>query len=467
MGGIVIAGVNSNVGKTTITLGIMKALVKRKLKVQAYKVGPDYIDPAFHTHVTNTYSRNLDSWMLNEETIKYLYHKNLADSDIAIVEGVMGMYDGFSGDSEIGSTAHVSKILNLPVVLVIDGSGIAASAAAIVKGFATFDKKVNIAGVIINKVHGEKHYDILRKAIEKYTDVLCLGYVNKDTSISLESRHLGLVPSDEVDQLDEKINIISQMIEETLDIGKLIDLSVQNNSNYNLKDNKIIDLLISNKNKYKDVKIGVALDKAFNFYYKDNLDLLEYFGAKIKYFSPMSDDELPKDVSLIYFGGGFPEVFAKKLTNNTLMINSIKDAFNKKMPIYAECGGLMYLTGSIKTLNGDIFQMCSIINGKSQMTKRLQRFGYIEVNTTKDSIVGKKNTNFKAHEFHRSIVISDDEKIFDVSKKREFGNRNWLCGYKKKNLLASYSHIHFFNNVNIALNLLENAEKFRKESLED
>jgi len=459
MRGFVLAGVNSNVGKTTITLGIMKAFTDKGYKVQGFKVGPDYIDPAFHTHVTGRYSRNLDSYLVDEDYIRYLYYKNSIDADISIIEGVMGMYDGFSGDSELASTAHIAKILDLPVVLILDGSGIAASSAAIVKGFIEFDKDVKIEGVIINKVHGEKHYNILKTAIEKYTNVKCLGYVNSSSDIVLKSRHLGLIPSVEVKELNKKLEKIASMVLETVNLDKLKKLSYKNliiEESYVKLKNEIKKY----HNLYEGINVYIAYDSAFNFYYRDNLNLMEYMGANIKYFSPIKDKEILDDVDIIYLGGGFPEVFAKELSLNVSMLKSIKNHFNNGVIIYAECGGLMYLGESIVTLEKEEFKMCKVLSGKATMTNRLQRFGYVEVNTTQKSIIG--DVKFRAHEFHRSVFDSEEKTVFDVVKRRENGASKWKCGFVKNNLLASYSHVHFYSNIEILNNLLKTALERKK-----
>lgn len=459
---IVIAGASSNVGKTTFTLGLMKAMVNRGLRTQGFKTGPDYIDPAFHTHVTGCKSRNLDSWMLDEESIKHLYNTNSIEKDISIIEGVMGMYDGFSGDMTLGSTAHLSKILKAPVILLIDGSGIAASSAAVVLGFDMLDKDVNLAGVVINNVHGQKHYDILKAAIEKYTNVKCLGYLNKNSKIKLESRHLGLIPSVEVNTLDEKIEMIASMVEETVDIDEILKIASETELDVDYNFDKLA-LIEKNINMFKGLNIGVPFDSSFNFYYQDNLDLFEKLGAKVIYFSPIKDKEIPSNIDGLYIGGGFPEIFAKELSENESMINSIKTVANNGMPIYAECGGLMYLLDSISDINEVIRPLCGIINGSSRMTKRLQRFGYVEVETREDLIIGNKGLKFRAHEFHRSEVESNENTAYSVVKKRETDTSEWECGFYRENILAAYAHNHFYSNPNLAINLLKSLKKYKKD----
>nr|WP_243109731.1 cobyrinate a,c-diamide synthase [Caminicella sporogenes] len=457
----VIAGTQSGVGKTTLSIGIMKALRKRGLNVQSYKVGPDYIDPAFHSFVTGNKSRNLDSWMLKENAIKDIFFKNSFDKDISIIEGVMGFYDGFGIEKDNGSTAHLSKILKCPVILIINGSGMSSSAAAQVLGYKLYDEKVNIKGVIVNNVSGWKHYELIKEAVEKFTGIKCVGYLKKNIDIKLESRHLGLIPSVEVENLKEKIDKLSSMVEETINIDEIIKISkgaLALNHVYNY----------DSKNGFRDVNIGVALDKAFNFYYQDNLDLLEELGANLIYFSPLKDKKLPDNLHGLYLGGGFPEVFAKELEENKELRDEIKKVSNMGMPIYAECGGLMYLCKSITTLDGKKYEMVGIFDRNTKMTNRLQRFGYVNVNILKPCTISNTLTKVKAHEFHRSIIdeSNNDDCVYRVDKVRENKIINsWKCGILKNNTLAAYAHIHFYSNKKLAEDFVENCRVFKKGSV--
>lgn len=450
---IMFAGTSSDVGKTTIVLGVMRALRNRGLKVQGYKAGPDYIDTAFHTFATGNYSRNLDTWMMTEEVILNLYSKNAVDSDIAIMEGVMGMYDGADVRSTIGSSAHLSKITKTPIILIINGKGVAASAAAMVLGFKNFDSDVEIKGVIVNQVSGEKHYELIKDAIEYHVGIKCLGYLKNQKEISLKSRHLGLIPSVEVDSLDKKIDLVAKLVEETIDLDLLLEIA---------STAEVINSTDLIKEKEKKVRLGVARDSSFNFYYQDNLDLLESLGCELVMFSPVNDNKLPKDLDGLYIGGGFPEVFGKELEENISMRNSIKTAIENNLPTYAECGGLMYLTEYIEDLEGNKFKMCGVFENGSKMTKTLQRFGYVNVTLNKDSIIGKKGTSFKAHEFHRSIVTENTEllKVYDINK--ETKNLNWNCGYMKYNCLGGYPHIHFYSNLDVAINFVKSCENYSR-----
>lgn len=456
---IVIAGTQSGVGKTTISTGIMRALVLRGINVQPFKVGPDYIDPAFHSFVTGNKSRNLDSWMVDEKILRDLFIKNSFDKEISIIEGVMGLYDGFGVEKDMGSSAHISKIINAPVILVIDGSGMSSSAAAVVLGYKKYDEDVNIKGIIVNNVSGERHYELLKKAIEKDTGIRCFGYLKNNINVKLESRHLGLVPSVEVENLEKKLDELANMVEETIDIDGIIKLAKETSE---LK--KEVQTSISNK---KNINIGVALDKAFNFYYQDNLDLLEELGANLIYFSPLKDKSLPQNIHGLYIGGGFPEVFAKELEENKEMRKGIRKASLDGMPIYAECGGLMFLTNSITTLENRKYEMVGVFNREAKMTKRLQRFGYVDVSINKPCVISKGDDRVRGHEFHRSALneVSRGDYAYKVNKIRE-GEilKSWECGLIKNNTLGAYAHIHFYAKKDLAINFINNCKTFKKGS---
>lgn len=445
MSRILLAGTKSNVGKTTITLGILRALKNRGIDLAPFKCGPDYIDPMFHKFASSKCSRNLDTFFLEKEVLKHLFIKN-RQSSLAVVEGVMGLYDG----DNIGvSTADLSKTLDLPVILIVDGSGVSSSAAAEVLGFKLYDTDVNIKGVIINKIHGERHYKLLKKPIEKRTGIKCLGYVNRNKKFTLESRHLGLVPSDEVEDLDKLLDEVAKSIEATVDLDQLVKIA------------KEVSVLTS---KYQesfptyDLKIAVAKDKAFNFYYEDNIDYLKRSGVNIVEFSPLMDDEVPEDIDGIYLGGGYPEEFAEHLSSNKSMLQSINAFAEENGPIYAECGGLMYLSKGIYDFSKTYYSFANIFDFEIEMTSRLQHFGYVKV--TFDGI------QTKGHEFHRSRVIEDQNtpKCYQIEKYSN-ESKTWKGGYRYKNVLAGYPHIHFYSNRDFVIKLLNQCEMYKKGRL--
>lgn len=454
----VIAGTQSGVGKTTISTGIMRALVLRGDNVQPYKVGPDYIDPAFHSFVTGNKSRNLDSWMLDEGTIKELFIKNSSDRSISVIEGVMGLFDGFGISKDMGSTAHISKILKAPVILVIDGRGMSSSAAAQVLGYKMYDPEMDLKGVIVNNISGEKHYDLIKKVVERDTGIKCFGYLKKNSNIKLESRHLGLIPSVEMDDLEKRLNELADMVESTIDLDGILELSSKAEA-LDSKPRKDIK-------KDKVVNIGVALDKAFNFYYQDNLDLLESLGANLIYFSPLYDKKLPDNLHGLYIGGGFPEIFPKELEENKEMRDEIKKKSLDGIPIYAECGGLMYLTKSISDFQGNKYEMVGVFDREASMTKRLQRFGYVYVNIKKSCAISTGDETVKAHEFHRSTLneVSGENYAYRVDKIRENElQKSWECGLVKDNTLGAYAHIHFYSNRALAENFINSCRSHKEK----
>lgn len=440
---ILIAGTNSGVGKTTISLGIMQALTKREMKVQPFKVGPDYIDPSYHTFITGRDSRNLDSYMLDDEKIKYVFNEASKGSDISVVEGVMGLYDGMGIDLDNCTSSYTSKLLKSPVILVIDGRAMAASAAAMVMGYKEIDKNVNIVGVIANNVKTPSHFELIKTSVQKYCNIEVLGYFPPNKEFSLESRHLGLVPSVEIDLLKEKFENLAVEIEKYIDIDRIIQLS----ETEEVESSFSIDDFIKNNNQ-KGKSIAIAKDKAFNFYYKENIDLLEKLEIDIKYFSPITDEQVPES-DYIYIGGGFPEVFAQNLHNNKLMRESILKAHENNTPIYAECGGLMYLGEKLINNEKEEFDMVGVLQGYSEMTKSLKRFGYCYAIAKEDTILSNKGEVIKGHEFHHSVFVSDEKCAYEMKKERDKKLIDaWEGGYSKKNTLATYLHTHFYNNLN-------------------
>jgi cobyrinic acid a,c-diamide synthase len=448
---LVIAGTHSGCGKTTISMGIMAALVAQGLKVQPYKIGPDYIDPMFHTFITGRASRNLDSWMLPPETLKTLLAESSAGADIAIIEGVMGLYDGYGGTTLSGSTADVSQITGSPVILVIDGAAMALSAAALVKGFADFNPNTMIKGVIINNISSEGHYRLLKEIIEEHTGVMVLGYLRKLNEFSIASRHLGLITSAEIGDLQEKIALLTREIQATVDLELLMKLS-RDVTGMDIKSGAFEIERVGR------VKIAVAKDKAFCFYYQDNLELFQALGAELEFFSPLSDSGLPPNIDGLYIGGGYPEVWAEMLQDNHALRTDVKNRIQNGLPTYAECGGLMYLGGSIINSDNQEFEMAGVIPGKSRMESGLKRFGYVFVKVTDDNILAPKGFEIRAHEYHYSEMTVDDDAsargiktCFEVSKRKAgMITKSWNCGFKTANLLAGYPHLHFWANPKFA-----------------
>lgn len=448
---IVIAGTNSGCGKTSVSIGLMSALASKGYKVQGFKAGPDYIDPSHHTYVTGLPSRNLDSWMISIDRILELFLNSAKDADISIVEGVMGMFDGYGATDEHGSTAHTAKLLNAPVILVINAKSMARSSAAMVHGYKTFDSNVKIVGVIANRIASENHFDYVKTSIEKYTNIPVLGYLKNDPDINIEERHLGLIPSSEGKTAEDIYHKLTENVLENIDIELMLELANDAGDLPNYEQSIFVD-----KPQKTDIKIGVAKDKAFNFYYEDNLDILRHYGAEIRFFSPLTDNELPEGLDFIYIGGGFPEVFAEQLADNVSMKKSIKAFADASMPIYAECGGLMYLCQSIQTFDDKIYPMVGVLPAKSKMMSKRMSLGYITITALRDNLLSKKGEVYRGHEFHWSDieVFGDMEYAYETVKRQ--GQNRKHDGLMIGNVLASYAHLHFACNLNLVENLIGN-----------
>ncbi|WP_315116157.1 cobyrinate a,c-diamide synthase [uncultured Clostridium sp.] len=434
MKSIIVSSNSSGGGKTTITLGLIKALMKKGLDVQGYKVGPDYIDTAFQSRIAKKPSRNLDIFLMGEDGVKASYSRG--EGDLGVIEGVMGLYDGKGIDSKY-STAHVSEVLDLPVVLVLSPKAQVATLCAEINGLKNFGN-VNICGVILNNI-GEKYYKLLKASIEYNCKIEVFGYIPKDEKLSIKSRHLGLIQSSEIEDLEEKIDLCSEYILNNVNLEELLKYFKETPK---YEDNFHIENM--------HLKIGVPMDKAFSFYYRENLELLAEAG-EIVYFSPLEDKELPENIDFLYIGGGYPEVFLKELSENTTMLNSIRERLNNGLHCYAECGGLMYLTGAID--NGiDEEKTVGFFNGKAVMTKSLQNFGYAKLEC--------KDLSINCHEFHKSYVTLNDDKVYKLTKEIYDGSiKEWSCGYLKNNTLAAYPHIHFFGNMEFLKVLLKRSDE--------
>jgi cobyrinic acid a,c-diamide synthase len=437
---LIIAGTNSGVGKTTIATGVMAALTKRGLKVQAYKTGPDYIDPGYHTLVTKRPSRNLDAFMLQPQTLATLFVKAAAEADIVIIEGVMGLFDG--GVGGVGSTANLAKQLKAPVVLIVDVRAMADSAAALVYGFARFDPEVQVAGVILNRVGSERHYRMVKEAIEDKVGVPVLGYLTKNTTLTMPERHLGLLPVEENNDLQWYEDLAKQ-IEKSIDLERMLVLA---QAACPLAVEIAPALSVE-----KTVRIAVARDEAFTFYYQDGLDELESLGVELVPFSPLRDATLPGNVCGLLFGGGFPEMFVKELSGNRSMQESIRAAHRNGMPIYAECGGLMYLCREIADFDGVAHSLVGLVPAVCQMEKKLVTVGYVEVEARQDTVLCSRGEKLRGHEFHFSTMEGIDDGFpwaFTFRKLRD--GSEYPGGYCDGNLLASYLHCHFAGNPEAA-----------------
>ena len=431
---VVLTGTGSGVGKTTIATGIMKALSDEH-KIQPFKVGPDYIDPSYHNCATGVSSRNLDSFFMSDGQIRQSFKNGMTSShaDYGIIEGVRGLYEGISPTNDIGSTSSIAKALNSPVILIINSRSLVRSAAAMTLGFKALDSRIDIEGVILNNVKSQKHYLKTKEAVEKLANTRVLGGIERDNSISMEQRHLGLIPAVEQERISGLVEKWGELIRENIDLDALME--IMDNSNPII--NEYEPIWSPNKTKHK-TRIAVPFDEAFNFYYKENLEALEYNNAKIEYFSPIHDEQLPS-VDALYIGGGYPEIFKKELSKNTTMLESIQEFSQDNHPIYAECGGLMYLCKTIDSL-----PMVDVFPYHSMLTKRVQGLSYTIAHVQRDNPILKKNTTYHGHEFHYSKVeyTGSNSNDFAFSMRRGVGITGKYDGLLKNNTLASYIHTH-------------------------
>jgi cobyrinic acid a,c-diamide synthase len=448
---IVIAGTGSGVGKTTLTIGLMSAFKKKGLVVQGFKCGPDYIDPTYHTAVTGRPSRNLDSWMLNHELVKEIAVRGSEGADISIIEGVMGFYDGKNPTSNDGTTAEISVITKSPVVLVVNCASMARSAAAIVKGFQAFNDDVNIVGVIANRVGSEGHYQLVKAAVEKECQIPVVGYLKRDDEVSIPERHLGLVPSIERGELEPFFEKLGDLVLETIDVDKLYELAQA--PELMLKGQQL------GKNKVKNVRMAIARDAAFNFYYQENLELLESYGAELVEFSPLKGELLPEQVDGLYLGGGFPEEFAQELAELDEVKHSIKHAIENGLPTLAECGGFMYLTDAIETTEGNSYPMVGLIPGVVQMHKKLAALGYREITGEEGNRLFQGNLGAKGHEFHYSTFHPTSELPPAYQTKGMHGTKKE--GFLTRNLVAGYTHLHFGSCPELVGNWISLCRKYK------
>ncbi len=435
---IIIGGTGSGCGKTTVVCGVLSALAKRGMKVLSYKVGPDYIDPMFHKKVTGVSSSNLDVFLTGENGVKNIIAKNSEKFDISVIEGVMGFYDGAVGS--FASSCHIGNLTNTPSILVVNPKGMGISLAALVGGFLNFEKN-GIKAVILNNV-SEKMISYYKKIIEENCAIKVLGGLPFCSENSVESRHLGLVTANEILNLKNKIENLAKLCEKYIDIDELINIA-KGASDFEYEKIEIGKVC-------ENVKIAVAKDDAFCFYYEENLEILEKMGAEIEFFSPLEDFELPCDCNGVYIGGGYPELYLRELSQNKKIISDIKKRVLNNMPVFAECGGFMYLHSSICN-NEEEYPMVGIIEGKAELTKNLVDFGYVSLTAEKDNVMCKKGESINAHEFHYSK--SSDKGDCFLAKKISNGNERTTI-HTFGNVFCGYPHLHFYGNLDFAKRFL-------------
>lgn len=444
---IMIAGTGSGSGKTTVTCGILKALVRKAYKVASFKCGPDYIDLMFHSKIIGTKSRNLDSFLCGENTTKYLFAKTGAEADFSIVEGVMGLYDGLGPKSTKYSSCDLSLITDTPTVLVVNAEGMYISVAAVVNGYLNFAPN-NIKGIILNGT-SEMMYKTYKDIIEDLCKVKVYGFLPRIPEAEIGSRHLGLVTAEEIEDLEARLNLLADAVDKYIDIDGLLKLG-EEAPELEYEDIKV--------EKQGSCKIAVARDSAFCFYYEDGLKLLETMGAELKYFSPVKDGELPEDIDGLYLGGGYPELYAKELSENKAMLKAINSAVKGGLPTIAECGGFMYLQKSIKDKEGHEFEMVNVIDSTSMLTNKLSRFGYTTLRALNNNLLFNEGEQINAHEFHYSDSDLCGEDFLAV---KPITGRQWHCIHGNSTMIAGYPHMHLWGNLKAAERFVKACTKFK------
>jgi cobyrinic acid a,c-diamide synthase len=453
---LVIAGTHSGVGKTTVTLALLAALKARGRSVQAFKVGPDFIDPGHHRLVTGRPSRNLDGWMLGEAENRKLFKRAATNADLSIIEGMMGLFDGCSPVHEAGSTAELAKQLAAPVLLVVDAGAMARSVAAMVTGYANFDRGLHVAGVLFNRVGSDGHYRLLKEAVESETTVDVIGYLKSDPTLTIAERHLGLVTAiaQESRVLYDRLRNAAM---ETVHLDRVEALARSAGALPSAEGGQS-----SVSMRERTVRVGLAYDSAFCFYYEDNLDVLKAEGAELVEFSPLTDRELPQ-VDMLYLGGGYPELYAKRLAANVAMRQAVRSFAEAGGAVYAECGGMMYLTESIRDFEGQRHDMVGLFPAEAVMGRAAMTLGYRELRLSEACLLGAAGTSVRGHEFHYSTLEAHGPLHYAGALKDAQGNDKGPDGLVYRNTLAFYSHLHFGNLPALARSFIA-AAQMRVES---
>lgn len=438
-----IAGTNSGCGKTTITCAVMQALVNRGMRVSAFKCGPDYIDPMFHESVIGADPHNLDAWFCEGKMLRKILTDGSSDSDISLIEGVMGFYDGVCGKA---SSHAVSLDVDCPVILVVDCKGMSTSIGAVVSGFLNFRTPNNIAGFIFNRLPPQLVDEIKALCNEAGTEFL--GYFPNSPECALESRKLGLVTPEGVCELKQKTQLLAGKAEQHININRMLEIS---------ESRQLTDLAEMPAARFHGVRIAVARDAAFSFIYRDNMRFLDHLGAEIIYFSPIDDEKTPEEIYGLILCGGYPELFAEKLSENRSMLKSIKEKIKNGMPVIAECGGFMYLHDSLVIDNKHTYPMVGVIPGKAFPTAKLQRFGYVRLYAKENNLLCNKNEELFAHEFH----YWDSENCGSgFTAVKESSGKQWDCVHAKENMYAGFPHLYFYANMSAAEKFIEACYKF-------
>ncbi len=454
-----IAAPKSGSGKTMITCALLQLIKNRGENITSYKCGPDYIDPMFHKEILDVPSKNLDTFFTGEETTVQLFLDGKSDGDFAVLEGVMGLYDGLGGISQEGSSYHLSKITHTPIILVVDAKGMGKSVIPLISGFLQYDTNHLIKGVLLNRM-SKGYYDIIKPLIEQELPIKVVGYFPEQKDIVFESRHLGLVMPEEVNNIKNKLNEISGRLKNTINLDLLIDIATN-------ADDICYEAIEDKQNDCPRniVNLAVAMDEAFCFYYEDNLRLLEKYGAKLQYFSPLHDAKLPDDCDALLLGGGYPELYAKDLSENISMLNSIKTAFENGLPTIAECGGFMYLHTYLYGSCDETalaFGLVGALNNKCYYKGKLVRFGYVELKEKQSNFLPKGEI-IKAHEFH--YYDSTDNGQNCIATKPTTG-KMYECVISNGNYWLGFPHLYYPSNPHFVENFIKKAQKYKNKKLD-
>jgi cobyrinic acid a,c-diamide synthase len=460
MKGFLIAGTASGVGKTTVTLAVIAGMRRRGLTVQPFKGGPDFLDTGHHTQIGSRAARNLDTWMLSPDANRDVLRDASQGADAIVVEGMMGLFDGKDGETDTGSSAEIAKLLKLPVVLVLDAGKSARSIAAVVLGFELFDPAISLAGVILNRVASERHFKMLETALLSSCRTPVLGWLPREPFIAIPERHLGLRTAEESEDRpgeEQQIGRLAALAEKHLDLDALLSLEC----------GLSIECVCPSENQRAEpsVRIGVARDHAFNFYYEDNLDLLRQHGAEIVSFSPMLDASLPEKLDALYLGGGYPELYARQLSENASMLSSIRAFAATGRPIYAECGGMIYLGQRLTTVDGNTYAMAGLLPFAMEMTGKLVQFGYVTIKLTRDCLLGTSGTVLRGHSFHYSRITDAPPPCTSYRAQYSLSGLEENEGFSVGSILASYIHMHFRTESQIARHFIEQARAVKERGL--
>ncbi|MBE5865047.1 MAG: cobyrinate a,c-diamide synthase [Lachnospiraceae bacterium] len=451
---IMIAAPKSGSGKTTITCALLQALKDEGENVVSYKCGPDYIDPMFHRKVLGIPSKNLDTFFTDNDDTRRLFLRNRTEDDFAVLEGVMGLFDGLGGIREEGSSYQLAKVTQTPIILVVDTKGMARSVIPLIAGFLANDKNKLIKGVILNRM-SKSYYELIKPLIEQELSIEVVGYFPEIKQFQIGSRHLGLVMPDELEDIKEQLHNISGELRKTVSVEKVLQIAK------NAKQLDCCEEVLYNEKKTCEETdapvIAVARDAAFNFYYEDNLQMLKDYGAKLEFFSPLYDKKLPNKCCGILLGGGYPELYAETLSGNINMLAAIKEAVENKVPVVAECGGFMYLHSSIEDKEGKCYAMAGVLSGKCFYTGKLVRFGYVEIWEKDESWIG--NMSIKGHEFH---YFDSEQNGTDCVAVKPVSGRSYDCNITNENCWIGFSHLYYPSNPEFAKRFVDKARTYKK-----